>query len=139
MIVLVLDDQRERHTILEHRLLADPHISVVHTYTATECCEILNAAVAPFDVAYLDHDLGERVFDPYPREVTGYDVACHIKAMPKATRPKRVIVHSVNSDGALRMISKLRDVYEWWEVQWIPFLSDEKEIRSLSKPEKQLK
>ena len=58
-------------------------------------------------VVFLDHDLGLRVYDPYPREVTGADAA---EGLAKLGRPGVYVVHSLNDAGARRMVGHLMEI-----------------------------
>lgn len=106
MRILVLDDDEQRHEIFAKRLRGN---EVKHVFTSSQAIEALqNAFLAPFDLAYLDHDLGEKINDPYPREVTGDDVArWMVMELPIERRPKQIIIHSWNPDGARRMANRL--------------------------------
>lgn len=69
--------------------------------------EQLVAAVENADgpvVVFLDHDLGLRLYEPYPREVTGTDAA---EALERLEKPGAYIVHSLNFSGAQRMVGHL--------------------------------
>jgi hypothetical protein len=44
-----------------------------------------------------------------PNEKTGQDVAKYIATLPVDKVPKRIIVHSFNPIGAIRMVEILRD------------------------------
>lgn len=58
-------------------------------------------------VVFLDHDLGLRLYEPYPREVTGADAA---EGLAKLGRPGVYIVHSLNDAGARRMVGHLLEI-----------------------------
>jgi CheY-like chemotaxis protein len=61
-----------------------------------------------FDVCFLDHDLGDvPVVDSDVPERTVYHVARLVVALPADRRPSRVVVHSHNPIGALRMVELL--------------------------------
>ena len=60
----------------------------------------------PWDVIFLDHDLDTWVHDPYPREVTGRDVAQIITR--QSWQPHLVVIHSMNSSGASNIENTLR-------------------------------
>jgi CheY-like chemotaxis protein len=91
MIYLVLDDDpvrlgRFRGWLRGHK--------VAFALDADAAIDALQAH-GPFDVAFLDHDLGPGA--------TGRTVAEHIAAMPRARRPARVVIHSWNPRGAADM------------------------------------
>ena len=65
------------------------------------------ADFGPCDAVFLDHDLNTFVQDPYPREITGNDVA---RALCRANwRAALIVVHSANPAGAFRIATTLRD------------------------------
>lgn len=95
--ILVLDDNEYRHEAFSKKLAGH---DVWHTYTAEQTSKVL-AHQGPFDVVYLDHDLGETH--------TGMDVARYITGgLAVQKRPLQVIVHSHNTAGAERMEAELR-------------------------------
>lgn len=76
--------------------------------TAEEAIAILKKE-SPFDIVYLDHDLGNTVYAPSD-EKSGFFVAQFITEMPSDKLPKRVIVHSHNPIGARNMVHQLEHV-----------------------------
>ncbi len=105
MRIFFLDDDWERHSRFKYNHRAD---EITTAWDHDAAIDLL-AANDAFDVAYLDHDLGLTHVGP-GREMTGADVAKFIADMPAEQRPKRIIIHSWNSGGALRMQATLRDV-----------------------------
>lgn len=103
MRILFLDDDYER---LE---LAKKNFDGHDLYLATTVKEAINCLedASPFDMVYLDHDLGGKQMVE-SGESTGYEVAEFIKQMPKYLLPKRVIIHSFNPVGALNMLNLLK-------------------------------
>lgn len=100
MKVLVLDDEKCRHEAFQWRY-ADHEIH--HAWNPIAAVALLAESVsrgAPFDLASLDHDLSHH-------RLTGQDVAWFIVNMPAAMRPREVIVHSWNPDGARAMVAIL--------------------------------
>ena len=93
--MLILDDVEGRHVVLAQRYA---WCERVHVRTVDEAL----AAIAGerFDLASLDHDLGE--------ERTGQHVAIAIAALPVERRTREAIIHSHNPVGAERM----RDILE---------------------------
>jgi hypothetical protein len=110
MKVLVLDDLKERHDQIDQAVSAyDPTAGIWHVYTTEQAKSALSST--RFDVAYLDHDLGEWMDNGYGKkiEATGTHVAWFIaNELPPEKRP-RVIIHSMNPVGAERMMSILKD------------------------------
>ncbi len=99
-LILILDDQGVRHD--GFKVMLNGHV-LKHACTASHAQELLDDHV--FDMAFLDHDLGESVIPG-----NGMDVVHHILSMPEANRPKEVVVHSWNESAALRMVAELQAV-----------------------------
>lgn len=98
--ILFLDDNKDRHEAFRDRMHEHEVLSVFTTRSAITALDY----GPPYDVVYLDHDLGEiDDVEPYA-ERTGCIVAKHIatKLSPNR-RPRRVIIHSWNLDGSKRM------------------------------------
>ena len=104
MNILFLDDDETRHrefcAEVEKRGI-NSHLPY-RSYTVQLAKENLDRW-SPFDLVFLDHDLDGHVY-VQETEGTGVEVCQYIAAMPVELRPKRVVVHSWNIDGALRMI-----------------------------------
>lgn len=66
-------------------------------------------------VIYLDHDLGLKVYEPYPREVTGMDAVRMLIAQDVRAQ---YVIHSINPVGSIRMEYELRSA--GLSVQRIP-------------------
>lgn len=128
MNLLFLDDDPVRHQFfndwladatkppsLSQRLLAlwrrdrdektTPHFQVEAVFTVEAAIAALRDSER-FEVAFLDHDLDGRTFVE-EREGTGTEVAEFIAAMPPESRPRHIIVHSMNPEGARRMLDIL--------------------------------
>lgn len=106
MKILFLDDEHVRHQLFKYgRIGLNADITAAWDYDQAVAALIKHE---PFDVAYLDHDLGMTSIEP-GTERTGYDVAYYIASMPVERRPKKVIIHSWNHHGRLRMAATLRD------------------------------
>jgi CheY-like chemotaxis protein len=115
--ILILDDDPERHQGFTRVF---PEDTRTHTTRYSEVVDALQNG-GPFDLVYLDHDLGcfdneetwtdagmYRTTDvPY----TGVDVARFIvRELDVGKRPTRVIIHSWNPDGARTMLKLLQSV-----------------------------
>lgn len=109
MRILFLDDNGDRHDEFDKQY---PNDNIVHVYSYTECCTALDS-LENFDVAWLDHDLGD-FHEPDMRghdydadvkiEYTGLDVAMHIcNVLDVAKRPSEIVIHSWNPSGARYM------------------------------------
>lgn len=101
--ILVLDDDTFRLDAFSRWYAETDKVTLVKSVEEA-CQQLLNQV---FDLVFLDHDLGDVTQDPYPRERTGMDVAIFISNLPREQRPGRVIVHSVNVMGAIRMVREL--------------------------------
>ena len=122
--ILFLDDSSERRSIFRHVHRSD---EIRHDVceTAAEAIELLTARTSdsaqtpsPYDIAYLDHDLGDQIYvESGPG--TGFEVAQFIAAMDPQERPRQVVVHSHNPDGARRMVMLLED--HDVPATWVPF------------------
>lgn len=100
--VLVVEDYRDR----VEALVRDGVILTEFTH-ASNALEALDLLDRPWDVVFLDHDLETYIADPYPKEVTGADVA---RAMVRSGwMPKAVIIHSMNPAGAKEMEDILKE------------------------------
>jgi CheY-like chemotaxis protein len=117
MNILVFDDDIVRHEWF--RKMLQGH-SVKHASNAVEAFRLLGENV--FDVAYLDHDM-DLACDH--AEFDGTAVAQALIDMPENQRPHKVIIHSWNSVGSLRMAEMLANTGFYVERQpfppaWIP-------------------
>jgi hypothetical protein len=102
MKILFLDDDLDRHSKFTE---ASAGSEVTFVHSVAQAVEALTTE--QFDIAFLDHDLDGRVFVEEV-EGTGTQVAEYIAGMPCETRPRIVIVHSMNPYGAQRMMNILR-------------------------------
>lgn len=82
---------------------------------AWDCKEILSK-MSPFDVLFLDHDLGNQVYVDSYEENTGYQVARHIAG--NSISFTDCYIHSMNEFGAKLMLELLKPV---GNTCWIPF------------------
>jgi CheY-like chemotaxis protein len=98
MRILYLDDMQERHDYFDRK---HRHDDVTHVYSHVEAVRAL-ATFPAFDLASLDHDLGDGE--------TGYYTAKYIaEVLTPEKRPLEVIVHSFNTVGAPLMVAVLQD------------------------------
>ena len=101
MRVLILDDDNVRHVNFSHRLTGH---KVIHTYTVEECIDALKNR-STFDVCFLDHDLGGRVYVESGKG-TGYEVAEWLMNNPEK-QPDKIVIHSLNPAGVNNMANCL--------------------------------
>lgn len=92
-----MDDDPERLKIFQRNLIGTSQSLVT---TSKDCIDKLEQE-GPWDIIFLDHDLGGKVFVE-SGEDTGWEVAKWISDNPEH-EPKRIIIHSFNSAGATNM------------------------------------
>lgn len=114
MRILVIDDMPERHKVFARRWEAGNQYVAANDYK--EGLEALSDG--PYDLAFLDHDLGGPYFAP-EGEPSGTELARHIVTLPPEKRPTQVVVHTWNPAGRARMVDILREAGV--KVQAIPF------------------
>lgn len=119
MKILFLDDDPTRHAKFRQA-----HIGrdITFVWSAEEAIEELKETY--FDEVALDHDLAAQLNMELPPEGegSGYDVALFIAQLPIEKRPKVVLIHSFNPEGARRMAYALKDCHqEGMKVFKIPF------------------
>lgn len=85
-----------------------------HDVTAKSDVESAQRAYqGPYDIAFLDHDLGGETYVPSEHHNTGYAFA---KWLQDRDHETPVIVHSMNHAGATRMVDRLGS-----RATWMPF------------------
>lgn len=123
-----LDDMPERHESFESQLEAARIIPHWSAETGEHAIEQLRE-FPRFDVAFLDHDLGQEHYAEHragvrepTRVLDGTGVAEYIATMPEVQRPLVAIIHSWNRYGANRMA---RILYRaGLHVLQVPFCDD---------------
>lgn len=95
--VLILEDDPNRINLFKRALCGTNYIKI--TDNAQECIKFLSEQ--KWDVLFLDHDLGGRVYVK-ETENTGYEVALWLEEH-KDKQPNTIIIHSYNPEGAKRM------------------------------------
>jgi CheY-like chemotaxis protein len=100
--VLVVDDFPCR----KDALYASGVLKTACTYSSNALHALDQLEMNEFDVIFLDHDLETYVYEPYPREITGRDLAKCIVGLP--WKPALVVIHSMNPKGAEVMESILQ-------------------------------
>ena len=115
MNVLFLDDNALRCPQFRS---AVPCATIVNT--SKECIEALEAATEPWDIVFLDHDLGGEVYCDSWREDTGAEVARWMAAHKPAVGV--VVLHTFNDCGKRNMVFPL--VQAGYTVEYIPFGKD---------------
>ncbi len=110
MNILVLDDMEVRHRWFVNNL-ARFNAILYQARTAREAIELLKETT--FDVMFLDHDLGDRVYVDSDDPNTGYQVAKYIRE--NDIECNRIIIHSLNKSGVDNMMALLPN------AEYIPF------------------
>ncbi len=93
MKILILEDNEERQRLFRENL--KDHILII---VETSKLAIKNLINEKWDITFIDHDLGGKVYVP-SGENTGYEVAKFLEENKKYI-PKYVIIHSLNVVGA---------------------------------------
>ena len=97
MKILVLEDNEERIKYFKEHLSEGCDLDIVKT--SKEAISKLKESL--WDIAFLDHDLGDQVYQE-SKEDTGFEVAQYLSSNPERM-PAKVIIHSWNAQGALNM------------------------------------
>ena len=101
MNVLICEDNLERIKKFKRALINDT-LFIVHA--SKDAIAYLRSGT--IDVLFLDHDLGKTGLPEPSDEKSGYGVAEWLERNPKY-RPKKIVVHSLNSDGAENIMRAL--------------------------------
>jgi len=103
MDILVLEDDSSRQIAF----LRWGYVGNTVTVVATVESAVRNLQGAKFDVLFIDHDLGGRVYvNSFGEEPTGYDLALWL-VENRDLQPKTIITHSLNEAGRKNIISVL--------------------------------
>lgn len=113
MRIFILEDDSQRN-----RLFREALFYTDATFT-TSYGEARNAFVPPYDILFLDHDLGGEQMVGSDIENTGATFARWMPAWSGEGFPPTVIVHSYNPSGAQTMHAEL--VKKGYDVHVIPF------------------
>lgn len=103
MKVLFLDDDLNRHRMFKENF-GDESNDITYVETSKEAIDQLT--YNDFDSIFLDHDLGGEIYQE-SKEGTGWEVAKWIGE--NLTYKPIIIIHSMNSAGAIRMCHTLAD------------------------------
>ena len=122
MKTLILDDDEFRHEYYTE-IYTDHEVS--HAWKYSDFCSSLVRG-SPWDLIHLDHDLGDLVAgDTYTdgwgklREFNGQHASQKLCELPDELLPKKVIIQSVNPEGAKSMLQMLQR--RGVAVTWQPF------------------
>ena len=124
--VFLLDDDTLRHQWFVRHFKGD---QVDVAADATRAVELLSSNC--YDVIFLDHDLlPEHYFaEEFDDERSGYAIARWLAERPDRHAASRIIVHTRNADGALRMVELLRS--NGRQAEHIPFTMLAPKIKKL--------
>lgn len=106
--ILVLEDDQLRIKFFKKIFKEYTVVFVDHVNDAI----YINETLGPFDVNFLDHDLGGKVYVPSSHPDTGYQFA---KYLAEKKVQAKFIFHTMNYNGAQNMLSLLK------EAIYIPF------------------
>ena len=124
MRIFVLDDNEERLKWFDRRFPFDQVDTAMDPTTAIKMLHEHS-----YDAVFLDHDLLPEHYgaDEWDDETTGYAVAQALAEEAKRQRSATIIVHSMNADGALRMVQRLHGA--GYATDYIPFPMLEHRLR----------
>ena len=128
MKIFILDDSLERintlRSLLDQRY-ANAEITVAGTAKYAKSVFDLNR---DFDLVFLDHDLGGRIYVNSEEEETGYQVAKHM--LKRKVNSGQVIVHTMNIVGAQNICSLLTGEYLVYHIPFPDLVENLKNISS---------
>lgn len=104
-VILILEDDANRISGFAQAYHNTP-FTIFITDQVDQCIEILQKH--PVQLAYLDHDLGGKVFVDSDKEPTGLHVAEWIARNPDRA-PRMCFIHSLNPSGARAMSNAFRN------------------------------
>jgi CheY-like chemotaxis protein len=113
--ILILEDDMQRIETFGQKLCVNEH-NITYVTTAAEAIRWLDED--EFDLVFLDHDLGGKVYVDTNEKNTGSEVVRHM-TQPTYVKSPVVIIHSLNTPAAKSMEHAL--AYEGYEVHRIPF------------------
>jgi len=118
MRILILEDNSERQEQFKKNLVG-------HNIEITDSSKIAIETLSnkKWDILFIDHDLGGKVFVP-SEENTGYEVAKFLEEH-KQFIPKNIIVHSLNPVGAKNIMNILPNAIH------IPFAWTENNLKKM--------
>jgi hypothetical protein len=122
MRILILDDEEMRHAT--YSSLYKGH-EIAHVYRFKEFVSCLEHS-PQWDLVHLDHDLGDAsMADTYidgfgaPQSYNGFHAMLKLCELPTDSRPKQIIIHSVNPAGAQAMLKYSHSLGV--NAMWKPF------------------
>jgi hypothetical protein len=110
MRILILEDDEQRIDTFRKTLGVGNEVIYARTYEEFVVALELHSFPEPFDLATLDHDLGDihAFADGRKYEFTGANAVDYIvHGIPPKARPRKIIIHSFNKPGADNMMRTL--------------------------------
>ena len=114
--IFLLEDDERRCDWFAKRFKVD-HLDIV--------CDIAEAKdllrTRSYDSIFLDHDLRPEHYGATTNddEHTGFAIAHFLASHPQLQKAASIMVHSFNSDGAMRMVEELRGSGR--QAEYVPF------------------
>jgi hypothetical protein len=123
--IFLLEDDERRCEWFSRRFKGDQLDVASEVSQARELLETRS-----YDSIFLDHDLMPEHYGATEAddERTGYAIAAFLASRPDLQRAATIMVHSFNSDGAMRMVEELRRAGR--QAEYIPFHFLEDRIRN---------
>jgi hypothetical protein len=114
--IFLLEDDERRCEWFAKRFKGD-HLDIVCDVAAAK--ELLRTR--SYDSIFLDHDLRPEHYGSTSNddEHTGFAIAHFLSLHPQLQRAATIMVHSFNSDGAMRMVEELRSSGR--QAEYVPF------------------
>jgi len=105
MQILILEDNPERKKAFHKGLGVRHHLAIVDTVElAIELAKTATENNDPFDVIFIDHDLGGEIYAASDEKNTGYQFA---KWLQENNIKAQFVTHSLNPAGAMRICQVL--------------------------------
>ena len=124
--IFLLEDDERRCEWFSKRFKGD-RLDIV--CEVPEAKELLKTQT--YDSIFLDHDLKPEHYGATANddERTGFAIAHFLAAHPELQRSATIMVHSFNTDGALRMVEELRGAGR--QADYVPFHFLEDRLKKL--------
>lgn len=123
--IFLLEDDQRRCEWFEKRFKGD---EIDIACDVTQAKELLQRNT--YDSIFLDHDLMPEHYgsETPDDERTGYAIASFLAERPELQRAATIMVHSFNTEGALRMVEELRRAGR--QADYVPFHFLENRLRN---------
>lgn len=124
--IFLLEDDERRCEWFAKRFKGD-YLDIV--CDVAEAKELLKTRM--YDSIFLDHDLRPEHYGSTRNddERTGFAIAHYLASHPQLQRAATIMVHSFNSDGAMRMVEELRSAGR--RADYVPFHFLEDRIKNM--------